>query len=146
MGARAFWIVVAGMLLFSGCKGCKKEGGEQPPAAPAAGEPQKTEAPRVDAGAEPVAEAAAPDAAAAEKPKRVVKHTVIEMPEVTREEMNDPSFPKKLTPQARKAIIRLRKLQQTDPRFKRDPTGVPTPPPEDEHGVKRPKRRKKRNK
>lgn len=133
MGARTVWIVMVGMFLFSGCKGCKKEGGEQPPASPAASEPQKQPAPQVDAGA-------------AEEPKRVVKHNVVPQTKVTREEMNDPSFPKKMPPQARKTTILLKKLQQTDPRFKREPSGVPTPPPEEEHGIKRKKWRKKRNK
>lgn len=144
MDARTVWILAVVTLLFSGCK---RAGVEEPPAAPAAGEPQEQAAAQVDAGAPP-AETASGDAGAgaAEKPGSVVRHIVIEPPEVTREEMNDPAFPKTVPPQARKAIIRLRKLQQTDPRFQRKPSGVPTPPPEEEHGVKGRKKQKRRNK
>jgi hypothetical protein len=68
----------------------------------------------------------------------------------TKEQMEDPTFNKKLNSRQRKAILHLEKLQKTDPRFKQVSKGVPAPPLEEEEpfkgsGKKR-KKRKKRNK
>jgi hypothetical protein len=131
------------IFLFTGCKD-KQEGGEQPKTEPAAAEPQK-QPDKAEAPKETPAEAV-PDAGGEAEPKPIVRHRTIEMPDVKPEEMNASSFPKKVTPQARKAIIMLRKLQQTDPRFKKK-TGVPPAPRIEEHGnrkgKKKPKKRKK---
>lgn len=142
MHIRSLWIVMA-IFLFAGCKD-KQEGGEQPKTEPAAAEqekqPEKAEAPK-----ETPAEASA-DAGGESEPKPIVRHRTIEMPDVKPEEVNASSFPKKVTPQARKAVIMLRKLQQTDPRFKKK-TGVPAEPRIEETGMPKAKRkRKKRNK
>jgi len=125
------WIVMAGMFLFSGCKGCKKESGEQPPAAPVASEPQKPAAPV----AEPAAETASPDAEAGE-PKPIVKHTIIETPDAERPNSGEAAGHKTevrhttiVTPTTKKAKerdeeaipthIKVRKLKATDPPLKR---------------------------
>jgi hypothetical protein len=134
MRAGTVWIVMAGMFLFSGCKGCKKESGEQPPAAPVAGEPQKPAAPQVDAVAEP-AETASPDAEA-EEPKPIVKHTIIETPDAERPNSGEAEGYKTkvrhttiVTPNTKKARerddeatpahIQVIKLKATDPPPKR---------------------------
>ena len=140
MHIRFLWIVMA-IFLFTGCK--DKQEGEQPETEPTTEQekqPEKAETPK-DTPVE-----AAADAGGEAEPKPIVRHRIIEMPDVKPSEMDASAFPKKVTPQARKALIMLRKLQQTDPRFKRK-TGVPPAPRIEEHGIrtgkKKPKKRKK---
>jgi hypothetical protein len=65
----------------------------------------------------------------------------------TKEQMEDPRFNEKLNRLERKTILTLEKLQKTDPRLMRTPSGVPAPPPEEEQPMKRRgKKRKKRKK